>query len=179
MSVPPETDENVCPTVCWWNRLTAGTIFAMLPTPRAAMLLVCLALTGCASGPSAVAPTATLAPVEAEFNVPPRELVDRIQSVLASAGLGVASSDKGIITTTYQDFPGDFHIARRWQEHTRYRILVIPDWDAPTAKARVQINEETEQRATDNQPWQPAPGMNRRQRSQELMDRLQKSISAQ
>jgi hypothetical protein len=43
----------------------------------------------------------------------------------------------------------------------------------------VQINEETEQRATDNQPWQPAPGMNRRQRSQELMDRLQKSISAQ
>jgi hypothetical protein len=147
----------------------------------APMLFMTWVLAGCASSsPSDTAPRPMLAPVEAEFNVAPRELVDRIKQVLSAPdiGLSVASADKGVVMTSYQEHPGDFHIARRWQEHTRYRILVIPDWDNPTGKARVQITEETEQRATGSQPWQPAPGLYRQERSQRLLEQIQKAVSA-
>jgi hypothetical protein len=145
-----------------------------------AILFLSLGFTGCASSPSDTAQKPTLAPVEAEFNVAPKQLVDRMKEILASPeyGLAVASGDKGVITTTFKDYPGDWHIARRWQEHTRFRIVIIPDWEEPTSRCRIQINEETEQRATGSQPWQPAPGLYRRERSQQLLDHIQKALSA-
>src|SRR5437867_583915 len=67
----------------------------------------------------------------AEFAAPPKQLLQTVKQVIASPpmSLGVENENKGVIVTTWQDFPGDWHVARRWQEHTRYRIAIMPDFD--------------------------------------------------
>ncbi len=52
--------------------------------------------------------------------------------------LGVTEEKDGSILTGYQEFPGDWHVMRRWQERTRYRITVAPDWNEPTAAGRIE-----------------------------------------
>ena len=81
--------------------------------------------------------------------MPPKELVARMKQALSEPPLniGVAEENKGSILTGYQQFPGEFRVARRWQERTRYRIRIIPDFDQPTQRAQVVITENTEQRA--------------------------------
>ena len=49
---------------------------------------------------------------------------------------------------------------------------MIPDWDEPTARCRLQVSEETEQRAADVQAWQEAPELQRPERAKELMNAI-------
>jgi hypothetical protein len=134
--------------------------------------LIALALAGCAS----TYPTADtkMQGAEGEFDVPPRELVSRIKQALNEPPLeiGVTEEDKGSILTGYQQFPGTFRVARRWQERTRYRIRVIPDFDQPTQRAQVVITENTEQRAGEGMKWESSDVLPRPQRAADLLTQL-------
>ena len=116
---------------------------------------------------------------EAAFNVAPKQMADFVKRVLATPpALAVESEDKGVLTTGWQRFPGEWHVARRWKERTRYFITIIPDWDEPNAKCRLLVNADTQQRAADGQDWEPASELNRTDRADALLKRLRDAASA-
>ena len=110
-----------------------------------------------------MAPTAALAAAKKAVSEPP-------------LSLGVQSENKGTILTGYQTFPGEWHIGRRWQERTQYRITILPDFDEPTAKSRIEVSEQTEQRASDKHEWKPAFDVDRPQRAKEMLATLVESV---
>jgi hypothetical protein len=138
-----------------------------------AILDLLLLVTGCASNQPA-SDASSLTPVEAALDVPPKQALETIRQHLepASPGPGVESVDGGAIVTGYERFPGEWHIARRWQERTRYRVSVIPDWQDPTGKCRVQVNEETQVRHADGQEWRNEPDLVRRERAEKMLQRV-------
>jgi len=113
-----------------------------------------------------------------DFNVAPKQLFTLAKEVVGAAPWSLSTTDegKGAFVTGYKTYPGEWHIARRWQERTRFRVVVIPDWDEPTARCRLQVSEETEQRAADVQAWQEAPELQRPERAKELMDAIQAKV---
>ena len=116
----------------------------------------------------------------AEFGVPPKELLAQVKQALSEPpqNLGVAEENKGSILTGYQQFPGEFRVARRWQERTRYRIRIIPDFDQPTQRAQVVITENTEQRAGEGMKWESVDVLPRPERAAELLRQLQPKLQA-
>jgi hypothetical protein len=140
-------------------------------------LFVVVAACGCAqhyapTDPKLNAPTAT-------FDVPPKQMVQKIKQVVTAPplSLGVEQEDKGTILTTPQRFPGEFHVARRWQEQTRYRITVSPDFDEPTKRCTVQVREFTEQRAAEGMKWESSESLPRPQRAADLLEQIRKAVA--
>jgi hypothetical protein len=111
----------------------------------------------------------------AEFNVAPKTMVGKVKQIVSDPPLsiGVQEEGKGSILTGYQQFPGDWHVARRWQERTQYRVTIIPDWDEPTNKCVVEVRELTQQRAAEGMKWQPAAEIQRPERADELLKQIQ------
>jgi hypothetical protein len=114
----------------------------------------------------------------ADFNVPPKQLLQTVKQVVTSPplSLGVESETKGVIVTTWQDFPGDWHVARRWQEHTRYRIAIVPDFDDPAGKSHIEVREQTQQRATSGQQWEKDEP-SRPERAENLLKQIEQQIN--
>jgi hypothetical protein len=142
-----------------------------------ALVAILTLLVGCMSEP--LHPTDTrMNAISAEFNVAPKELAEQVKKAIAAPplNLGIASQDKGTLTTTYREYPGQFVIARRWKEQTRFRIEISPDWDNPTGRAKLTVTEQTQQRRTDNQPWEDAPDLQRPERSKEVLDQIVKNV---
>ena len=144
----------------------------MIRTAPPLTAVIILVLSGCAST-YPIADT-RMQGAEAEFNVPPKDLVSRIKQALSEPPLdiGVVEENQGSILTGYQQFPGEFRIARRWQERTRYRIRVIPDFDQPTQRAQVVITENTEQRAGEGMKWESTDVLPRPQRAVDFLKQL-------
>ena len=144
----------------------------MIRTAVPLLASIILLMAGCAS--TYPAADTRMEGAEGEFNVPPKELVARIRQALSEPPLdiGVTEDNKGSILTGYQQFPGEFRVARRWQERTRYRIRVIPDFDQPTERARVVITENTEQRAGEGMKWESLDVLPRPQRATDLLNQL-------
>jgi len=115
-----------------------------------------------------------------DFDIPPKQLVARIKQTLSEPPLniGVTEENKGSLLTGYQQFPGQFRVARRWQERTRYRIRVSPDFDQPTQRAQVVITENTEQRAGEGMKWEAVDSLPRPERAKELLRQLQAKLAA-
>ena len=67
--------------------------------------------------------------------------------------LSVEQQDRGTILTGWKRYRGEWHIGRYWQERTRFRIEVSPDFDEPLARSRLSVIAETEQRAAEGQRW--------------------------
>jgi hypothetical protein len=128
--------------------------------------ILILSAGGCSTQRPA-APSGKLS-VEREFAVAPREMVNVIKRAVP-----VESESKGNIVTGWQDFPGEWHVARRWRERTRFYVTVIPDWDEPAAKSRVSVTTETQTRATSGQEWEPAGELDRRARAEDLLRRIE------
>lgn len=139
------------------------------------LMLVLLGL-GCAHYPST---GQTLNPARAEFDVPPKQMVKRIEQVVSSPpfSLDVTDQGQGILVTTPQRFPGEWHVARRWQEQTRYRISVIPDFDQPTQKCAVEVRDFTEQRAAEGMKWESSDPLPRPQRLADLLEAIRRSVA--
>ena len=146
------------------NRLPIATI--------ALLSLLALTSTGCQT--EIPDPTPRVAVIEREVNVPPRQMLDIARRAVTGGArnLGVESEAKGSIVTGWEPHPGEIHIARRWQERTRYRVTIIPDWDQPDAKSRVQVVQETQTRAANGQTWKPASHLVRSGRAQKLLDEI-------
>ena len=148
-----------------------------------ATLLLCVSsLLGCSNPPAEMAANSRLDPVaSAPIDVPPKQLVEQIKQVVSTPplSLGVEVQERGVIQTGWKRYEGDFHIARHWQERTRYRIQVVPDWDEPAGKSKVQVIAETEQRAAEGQKWDTEPRVPRPQRAQEVLDQIVQQVKGQ
>jgi hypothetical protein len=138
-----------------------------------ALLSVCMLFTGCASH----WPTQdrSLKGSEAQFNVPPKQMLETVKKVVTDPplSLGVQEEANGSVLTGYQSFPGEWHIGRRWQERTQYRVQIIPDFDQPTGKCSVQVRENTETRAAEGMKWAPATDVTRPERAAEVLKQIQ------
>ena len=145
-------------------------------------LLLGLSLAGCGTEtPAQVATNSRIDPLaSAAVNVPPKQLVERVKQVVSAAplSLGIESQERGSVTTGWKRYEGDFHIARRWQERSRFRVEVVPDWDEPTAKSKVYVTAETEQRAAEGQDWDHEPRVPRPERAKEVLDQIVKQVAA-
>jgi hypothetical protein len=151
------------------------------PHRRRVLLIVLMsagaaAATGCSNQPK---PSPRLGQVAAaEYDVSPKQLLETVRQVVTSPPLSlpIEQEHKGMILTGYQDFPGQFRIARKWQEHTRYRISVIPDFDEPARHSRLEVAEETQQRATDGQAWQDDAELQRPERAAALLRQIEERV---
>jgi hypothetical protein len=154
---------------------------ASIGTAPLALVVVAALLTGCTSDPAAAA-KASQAPADAvaDVSAPPKQLVQDVKRVLTSppVSLGVESEDRGTLVTGWKRFQGDWHIARHWQERTRYVVEVSPDWEEPTARARLRVTAETEQRAAEGQRWDREVRVPRPQRAQDLLKRILEQLDA-
>lgn len=139
-------------------------------------------ITGCADAPKEIAANSRLDPLaSAAVDMPPKQLVERIKQVVSAPplSLGVESQERGAVQTGWKRYEGELHIARHWQERTRYRIEVVPDWDEPTAKSKIHVIAETEQRATEGQDWDREPRVPRPRRAQEMLEQIIQQVPTQ
>jgi hypothetical protein len=150
------------------SRLARRTVALVLSS------LVLLLSTACQGDHSATSGR----PQSLDVNAPPKQVVEQLKQALAQPpiNLPAESVKDGTIVTGWERHRGDFHVARYWQERTRYTIQVVPDWNNPTGVSRLQISQETQQRATNGQEWQPAPGLDRGGRSQDVLEKLQAQL---
>jgi hypothetical protein len=151
------------------------TLVAAKRTAALAVLLACALSAGCASNPAAEAKASQAgAEAAADVAVPPKQLLADVRRVAESPplSLGVESEDRGTLVTGWKRFRGDWHIGRHWQERTRYRIEVTPDWEDPTGRARLRVTAETEQRATEGQRWDRETRVPRPKRAQDTLRQI-------
>lgn len=115
-----------------------------------------------------------------EFNLPPKQLYEAAKRAVASApmSLPIESEKGGSFITGYKDYPGEWHIARRWQERTRFRVSVVPDFENPIGKARLEVAEETETREGDGMSWKQLTEVTRPERARELLKQIQQQINS-
>src|SRR6266542_1917067 len=123
------------------------------------LLSVLLAITGCSDALHFSQPPSPFNQPTSAYAMAPKQLYETAKRVVTSAPLSIPiqQEQNGILITEWKEYPGDWHIARRWQERTRYRIAVIPDFDNPTGRARLEVAEETQTRAADGQTWRALP----------------------
>ncbi len=115
------------------------------------------------------------------YNVPPKQLHQLARQAVASEPLGMAieGDQKGVIVTGYKEgYRGDWHIARYWQERTRFRIVVIPDWEDPAGHSRLEVSEETQVRSNSQASWQDDLGVQRPERAAEVIRLISEKIPA-
>jgi hypothetical protein len=115
---------------------------------------------------------------QAQFNIPPKVMVTKVKEIVTSPplSLGVQEESNGSILTGFQDFPGAWHVTRRWEERTQYRIQVIPDFDDPTTKCMVQVRVRTETRAADGMKWTSEGDLYRPERAEALLKTIQRKV---
>ena len=127
---------------------------------------------GCGNSPAqqaAATRKSTLA--SADVAVPPKELVEAVKRAVAQPplSLSVEQQDRGTVLTGWKRYRGEWHIGRYWQERTRYRIDVSPDFDEPLARSRLSVVAETEQRAAEGQRWDREPRVPRPARAESTL----------
>lgn len=115
------------------------------------------------------------------IDLPAARLVQVAQQAVAAPplSLGVQDEKDGSILTGWKEYPGDVHIVRRWYERTRFRINVIPDFSDPAGKSHLWVEDQTEERATDRQPWYPAPQTHRPERAEEVARQIVEYVQRQ
>ena len=111
----------------------------------------------------------------------PRRVAEDVKRIVSAppVSLPVEDQGNGQLLTGWQAFQGDWHIARYWHERTRYRITIVPDFNDPANRARIQVSDETEQRPDESGPnieaktWHPAPQVHRPERSEALLHQIE------
>ena len=121
------------------------------------------------------APGATVA----DIGMPPKQLLAQAMTIINAPpiSLPIESEHEGKVITGWQSFQGDWHIARHWQERTRYVIQVSPDWNAPTERSHIEISAQTQQRAASNQIFADAPELDRSDRAAELLRQIEEELN--
>lgn len=141
---------------------------------RAAGVMMLLALCSCASDqPGAPAPA------QASFSIAPRDMLPLVKQAIAAEPMNLAvAQDQGsvLVTSWREGYRGNFHIARYWQERTQFRISVIPDWQDPQNRCRIEITENTEERSNTRGEWRRNGDTTRPERSEELLRQIESHL---
>jgi hypothetical protein len=157
---------------------TRDWVLRLVPTTLSATLfLVC----GCASQ-SHVPGGAIQSPA---FDIAPSQMAKDVKQIVSTPPISLPYEDEqdGQIVTGWQPFRGEFHIARFWYERTRYHITVIPDFNDPSHRSRIQVADETQQRPEESgfnqeaQRWSAAPDLHRSDRSTALLQQVETQLS--
>jgi hypothetical protein len=130
---------------------------------------------GCGPSPAQEAARTRMSTVaSADVAVPPKELVEAVRRVVSEPplSLGVEQQDRGTILTGWKRYQGEWHIAHHWQERTRFRIDVSPDFSEPTSRSRLSVVAETEQRANEGQRWDREPRVPRPARAEKVLETI-------
>jgi hypothetical protein len=137
------------------------------------MVLVLLGLCSCASE----GPTTHLAPARV-YSIAPKDMVILVKHAIAAEPLqlGVAQDEGSVLTTTWREYRGNFHILRYWQERTQFRINIIPDWQNPQTECRIEIAESTQERSNRRGDWRPNADTFRPERCEEVLTQIDKEI---
>ena len=166
--MPRGKDTHLQPT----SRSTVGAVV---------LLLLLTVLQGCGNTPAQQAAQTRVAPIAADdVRMPPRELLEAVKQAVTAPpmSLSVVEQDRGTILTDWKRYRGEWHIGRHWQERTRYRITVAPDFDEPLAASRVSVIAETEQRAAEGQRWDREPRVPRPQRAENALKHILNYVRA-
>jgi hypothetical protein len=118
------------------------------------------------------------------FDFAPKQLAQDVRQIVSAPPISLSFADEqpGQIVTGWQPFRGDFHIARYWHERTRYHISVIPDFNDPSKRSRIQVVDETQQRPDESglneeaKKWSPAPDLHRPDRSQAILTQIETQL---
>jgi hypothetical protein len=138
------------------------------------ILLLLAGAGGCATPwknpPSAFAQNGNTATIEQ----PSLKAMETVKRVVTSPpiNLPIEREEGGSIYTGYQSFPGRWHILRRWQERTHYRIDVTPDFTHLESRSKVEVWEETETRAASNQKFDRDTELRYPERAKKLLDQI-------
>jgi hypothetical protein len=106
------------------------------------------------------------------FAVPAKQLFAVAEQVVTEPPISLTYTQQspGDILTSYREgYRGEFHIVRYWQERTRFRIVVSPDFEDPTGHSRLQISEHTQARSNDRAAWSDDRVVARPERVEELI----------
>jgi hypothetical protein len=118
------------------------------------------------------------------YDIAPKQLAADVRRIVSSPPLSLPVQDEedGTIVTGWQPFRGDLHIVRYWYERTRYHITVLPDFNDPARRSRVQVVEETQQRPEESGPnhtanqWTAAPDLHRPDRAAEVLHQIESKL---
>ena len=157
------------------NRKLAARFIASLITT------VCLSVVGGCTTPKGPPPGQWYAgDASATVNVPPKQLVALVQQAVAAPpiSLPAESVNNGSVVTAWKEERGEFHIIRFWYKRTRYRINIVPDFNEPTAKSHLSVDDQAEERATDRQPWYPAPQLHHPEAAREILNQVVQYVNA-
>jgi hypothetical protein len=113
------------------------------------------------------------------YRIAAKNMVGVVEQAVVKAPLNlkVESSANGVIMTSYKEgYEGDFHIARRWQERTRFRIVVIPDVMDPVNACRIEVADESQERSNERAGWQTKESTRRPERSQEVIQAIEANV---
>jgi hypothetical protein len=111
----------------------------------------------------------------ADVAIAPKQLVQIASDVVKSEpySLPIESNQKGQIATGWREYPGEWHIARRWVERSRFRITVLPDFDEPTARSHLQVIADTQESIpTEPRQWHDNPSLQRADRARDLINAI-------
>jgi hypothetical protein len=140
------------------------------------IMMIALCIVGCRTEPTM--PTNASFPTRQTYNVPPKQLLQRVKSVV---GVPIESEQDGRLVTGWQPHQGAKFgvgaVGRTWQERTRYTITISPAWDDPTSKASVEVTEETQQRPHDQYEWGSQEPVKRPERAAEMAKKIDQSLS--
>jgi hypothetical protein len=101
----------------------------------------------------------TLNTASRSYQAPAGDIVAALPTALAAEPmkLAVADSRNGTLQTSWKEgYRGEFHIARYWQERSRFLVSVSPEWQNPQGVSRIDVREETQERSNSRANWSTA-----------------------
>jgi len=120
----------------------------------------------------------------ADVALAPKDLLESVKRVVSEPplSLNIDQQDRGTLVTGWKRYDGEWHILHHWQERTRFRIDVSPDFSEPTSRSRLSVVAETEQRANEGQRWDREPRVPRPARAESVLksivDRVQRPAAS-
>lgn len=109
------------------------------------------------------------------YKIPAKQMVQLVVDTLSADPLNVKTTidPNGVIRTDWKEgYQGEYHIARYWQERSRFIATVVPDWQDPVGACRVDVVDDTEARSNPRAAWGEKTGLRRPERCKALIDAI-------
>lgn len=117
---------------------------------------------------------------QAVVDMPAAKVVEAVEKAVTAPPLSlqVETTHDGTVITGWKEYPGDIRIVRRWHERTKFRISVTPDFSNPSGRSKLMVEDQTQERAIDTQPWYNAPNTSRPDRAKSVLSQIEQHLLA-